>query len=202
MDNRKMIMVGFNNEAYDYPLLHHFINHIDEYHSGQLTAQDLYSKSQYLIEEKFTEIKDSNKYIRQLDLYKIWHFNNVARATSLKDLENHLKDVAKELDVDIECYQSNSEGDIVTKIQDSRLNKDFVLINAGAYTHTSVAIRDALTGVDLPFYEIHMSNFHRREEFRQHSYLSDVAVGVIAGFGLNGYEYALRAAVEFLGRNR
>ena len=87
MDNRKMIMVGFNNEAYDYPLLHHFINHIDEYHSGQFTAQDLYSKSQYLIEEKFTEIKDSNKYIRQLDLYKIWHFNNVARATSLKDLE-------------------------------------------------------------------------------------------------------------------
>ena len=87
MDNKKMIMVGFNNEAYDYPLLHHFINHIDEYHSGQLTAQDLYSKSQYLIEEKFTEIKDSNKYIRQLDLYKIWHYNNVARATSLKDLE-------------------------------------------------------------------------------------------------------------------
>lgn len=122
--------------------------------------------------------------------------------TSLKDLENHLKDVANELDVDIECYQSNFEGDIVTKIQDSRLNKDFVLINAGAYTHTSVAIRDALTGVDLPFYEIHISNVHRREEFRHHSYLSDVAVGVIAGFGLNGYEYALRSAVDFLGRNR
>jgi len=87
MDNRKMIMVGFNNEAYDYPLLHHFINHINEYTSGQLTAQDLYNKSQYLIDNQFTEIADKNKYIRQLDLYKIWHYNNVARATSLKDLE-------------------------------------------------------------------------------------------------------------------
>ena len=85
MDNRNMIMVGYNNLDYDYPLLHHFINHIEEYHSGQNTAQDLYSKSQYLIEQKFTAIK--KPYIRQLDLYKIWHYNNVARATSLKDLE-------------------------------------------------------------------------------------------------------------------
>ena len=87
MNNRNMIMVGFNNEAYDYPLLHHFINHIEEYHSGQFTAQDLYSKSQYLIDQQFTAINDKNKYIRQLDLFKIWHYNNVARATSLKDLE-------------------------------------------------------------------------------------------------------------------
>ena len=85
MDNRNMIMVGYNNLDYDYPLLHHFINHIEEYHSGQNTAQDLYTKSQYLIEQKFTAIK--KPYIRQLDLYKIWHYNNVARATSLKDLE-------------------------------------------------------------------------------------------------------------------
>jgi len=122
--------------------------------------------------------------------------------TSLKDLEDHLKEVADQLNVDIEFFQSNSEGEIVTKIQDSRLNKDFVLINAGAYTHTSVAIRDALTGIDMPFYEIHISNVHKREEFRHHSYLSDVAVGVIAGFGLNGYEYALRGAVDFLSCNR
>ena len=80
MENRDMIMVGFNNLDYDYPLLHHFINHIEEYHSGQETAQDLYNKSQYLIEQKFTAIK--KPYIRQLDLYKIWHYNNVARATS------------------------------------------------------------------------------------------------------------------------
>ena len=121
--------------------------------------------------------------------------------TSLKDLEENLRLVGKEIDVDVECYQSNSEGEIVTKIQDSRLNKDFVLINAGAYTHTSVAIRDALSGVDLPFYEIHISNVHRREEFRHHSYLSDVAVGVIAGFGLDGYEFALRSAKRYLDRN-
>lgn len=89
LTERKMIMVGFNNEDYDYPLLHHFINHIEEYRhkSGQEVAQALYMKSQYLIENQFTAIADKNKYIRQLDLYRIWHYNNPARATSLKDLE-------------------------------------------------------------------------------------------------------------------
>lgn len=74
-------------------------------------------------------------------------------------------------------------------------------MNAGAYTHTSVAIRDALAGIDVPFYEIHISNVHKREEFRHHSYLSAIAVGVIVGFGLDGYEYALRGAVRLLNRN-
>ena len=89
LTSRNMIMVGFNNEDYDYPLLHHFINHIEEYRlkSGQEVAQALYTKSQYLIENQFTAIADKNKYIRQLDLYRIWHYNNPARATSLKDLE-------------------------------------------------------------------------------------------------------------------
>ena len=89
MDNRDMIMVGFNNEAYDYPLLHHFINHYEEYKfkTGREVAQALYAKSQYLIEQQFTDIADKNKFIRQLDLYKIWHYNNKARMTSLKDLE-------------------------------------------------------------------------------------------------------------------
>lgn len=89
LTSRDMIMVGFNNEDYDYPLLHHFINHIEEYRlkSGQEVAQGLYMKSQYLIENQFTSIADKNKYIRQLDLYRIWHYNNPARATSLKDLE-------------------------------------------------------------------------------------------------------------------
>ena len=119
---------------------------------------------------------------------------------TLSDLEKHLKDVAEELDVSLECYQSNHEGDIVDKIQGSRKNVDFILLNAGAYTHTSVAIRDALAGIDIPFYEIHISNVHKREEFRHHSYLSDVAVGVIVGFGLDGYEFALRGAVRLLDR--
>ena len=85
----KIIMVGFNNEAYDYPLLHHIINHYSEYKfcSGQELACKIYEKSQYLIDQQFTEIADKNKYIRQLDLYKIWHYNNKARSTSLKDLE-------------------------------------------------------------------------------------------------------------------
>ena len=85
---------------------------------------------------------------------------------TIKDLENMLKKVADELNVDIECYQSNHEGDIVDKIQNSRNKVDFILLNAGAYTHTSVAIRDALAGIDMPFYEIHISNVHKREEFR------------------------------------
>ena len=83
---------------------------------------------------------------------------------TIKDLENMLKKVADELNVDIECYQSNHEGDIVDKIQNSRNKVDFILLNAGAYTHTSVAIRDALAGIDMPFYEIHISNVHKREE--------------------------------------
>ena len=113
--------------------------------------------------------------------------------TSLKDLENHLKDVAKELDVDIECFQSNSEGDIVTKIQDSRLNKDFVLINAGAYTHTSVALQDCIRSLAVPVIEVHISNVHQREEFRHKSLISCACKGVICGFGLDSYRLAVEA---------
>ena len=119
---------------------------------------------------------------------------------TLKDLEKMLQNVADELDVKIEFYQSNHEGDIVDTIQQSYKKVDFILLNAGAYTHTSVAIRDALAGIDMPFYEIHISNVHKREEFRHHSFLSDVAVGVIVGFGLDGYEFALRGAVRYLDR--
>ncbi len=119
---------------------------------------------------------------------------------TLKDLEKMLQNVADELDVKIEFYQSNHEGDIVDTIQQSYKKVDFILLNAGAYTHTSVAIRDALAGIDMPFYEIHVSNVHKREEFRHHSFLSDVAVGVIVGFGLDGYEFALRGAVRYLDR--
>ncbi|MCI7785067.1 MAG: type II 3-dehydroquinate dehydratase [Succinivibrio sp.] len=119
---------------------------------------------------------------------------------TLKDLEKMLQNVADELDVKIEFYQSNHEGDIVDTIQQSYKKVDFILLNAGAYTHTSGAIRDALAGIDMPFYEIHISNVHKREEFRHHSFLSDVAVGVIVGFGLDGYEFALRGAVRYLDR--
>lgn len=119
-------------------------------------------------------------------------------SATLKDLDERLDRVAEELDVSLDHFQSNHEGAIVDKIQQSRGRVDFILLNAGAYTHTSVAIRDALAGIDIPFFEIHISNVHRREEFRHHSYLSDIAVGVIVGFGLDGYEFALRGAVRQL----
>lgn len=119
-------------------------------------------------------------------------------SATLKDLDERLDRVAEELDVSLDHFQSNHEGAIVDKIQQSRGHVDFILLNAGAYTHTSVAIHDALAGIDIPFFEIHISNVHRREEFRHHSYLSDIAVGVIVGFGLDGYEFALRGAVRQL----
>ena len=111
-----------------------------------------------------------------------------------------LSSVAAELNVSIEHFQSNHEGAIVDKIQSVMGKASCILINAGAYTHTSVAIRDALLGTAIPFFEIHISNVHAREEFRHHSYLSDKAVGVIVGFGLDGYEFALRTAARLVNK--
>lgn len=121
---------------------------------------------------------------------------------TLETVEAMLKKRAGELNAGISFFQSNHEGSIVDRIQEARGNTDFILINAGAFTHTSVAIRDALSGVSIPFYEIHISNVHAREEFRHHSYLSDKAVGVICGFGIRGYLYALDSAVEVLRAGR
>ncbi len=124
---------------------------------------------------------------------------HVYGSETIDDLVSRLKDLANQLGVTLNHFQSNHEGALVDAIQQARIDKvDCILINAGAYTHTSVAIRDALLGVDIPFYEIHISNVHKREEFRHHSYLSDKAVGVIVGFGLDGYEYALNAAVKLV----
>lgn len=120
---------------------------------------------------------------------------------TLEDLRSMLDAKAMELSVQLEHFQSNHEGAIVDKIQSARGRVDFILINAGAFTHTSVAIRDALCGVDIPFFEIHISNVHARESFRHHSYLSDKAVGVIVGFKLDGYLYALTQAAKLVRRN-
>lgn len=101
--------------------------------------------------------------------------------------------------VRLEHFQSNHEGQLVDRVQAARLDgTDFILINPGAFTHTSVALRDALLGVDLPFVEIHLSNVHAREDFRRHSYFSDIAVGVICGLGAQGYELALEFALKRL----
>ena len=123
---------------------------------------------------------------------------NVYGHDNLESLQECLLQQSKPLGVELEHFQSNSEGAIVDKIQQAYGNTDFILINAGAYTHTSVAILDALNAVSIPFIEIHISNVHAREEFRHHSYLSAKAVGVIVGFGLDGYGYALDKAVRYL----
>ncbi|MBS0542802.1 MAG: type II 3-dehydroquinate dehydratase [Proteobacteria bacterium] len=114
-------------------------------------------------------------------------------STTLADVENGLRSQAQHLGLELDCFQSNHEGAIVDRIHQARLEGvKFVLINPGAYTHTSVAIRDAFGGVAIPFVEVHISNVHKRETFRHHSYLSDVAEAVMAGFGTLGYNLALQ----------
>jgi 3-dehydroquinate dehydratase-2 len=116
---------------------------------------------------------------------------------TLGQIDSHLLELGRRLNVSIQTFQSNSEGALVDRIHTAALeNVDFIIINAGAYTHTSVAIRDALAGIALPCIEVHLSNVHRREAFRHHSYLSDIAVGVICGLGKFGYEAALQFAAR------
>lgn len=121
---------------------------------------------------------------------------NIYGAKTLSDINKHLDQIAIQLNITIAHFQSNHEGVIVDKIHEARNNVDYIIINAGALTHTSVAIRDALIGVAIPFVEVHLSNVHARESFRHHSYLSDKAVGVIVGLGTYGYESALRFCAQ------
>lgn len=119
--------------------------------------------------------------------------------TTLASIDRGLTSWGQQHDADIRCFQSNSEGSLVDHIHQAQQNNvQFIVINPGAYTHTSVAIRDALSGVQIPFIEVHLSNIYQRESFRHHSYLSDVATGTIAGLGPTGYRLALERAVELL----
>ena len=118
--------------------------------------------------------------------------------TTLAQIDDQLQQLGAELGLKVTSFQSNSEGSIVDKIQDSRGRVAGVLINAGAYTHTSIAIRDALAAVDIPVVEVHLSNIHKREEFRHHSFLADIAVGQILGFGSNSYLLGLRAMADLI----
>ena len=115
-----------------------------------------------------------------------------------EDLKNKCLEYSKEIGIKLEFYQSNVEGDIVTKIQESRNKYDGLIINAAAFTHTSVAIRDALNIFKKPSIELHISNIYKREEFRQKSMLSDVVTGLICGLGTNGYILAINAMQELL----
>jgi len=117
---------------------------------------------------------------------------------SLDGINRSLSDLGRELGLEIEFFQSNHEGELVDAVQKSRGRVAAILINPGAYTHTSIALRDAFLAVKLPFVEVHLSNVHARESFRRQSYLSDVARGVVAGFGPESYRLGLRAIAAFL----
>lgn len=117
---------------------------------------------------------------------------------TLNDLEKDLYAFSFEIGTDIEAFQSNFEGEIVEKIHSAIDNFDGIIINAGAYTHTSVAIRDALAAVNIPTVEVHMTNIYKREEFRHHSYIAPICIGQISGFGINSYKLGLKAIVDYL----
>lgn len=120
-------------------------------------------------------------------------------AQTLADVEKMVKQKAETLGHSLRCLQSNHEGVIIDRIHETLTDgTDFILLNPGAFTHTSIAIRDALAGVRTPFIECHLSNVHAREEFRSHSYLASIAVGVIAGFGTHSYQLAVEAADNYL----
>lgn len=120
-------------------------------------------------------------------------------STTLKDIEVMCTTSAQQLDVDVAFLQSNHEGVLIDAIHAARGVHDGIVLNAGAYTHTSVAIMDAIKSVSIPVIELHLSNIHQREEFRHLSYISKVAVGQICGFGAAGYPLALQALCGYLG---
>lgn len=119
--------------------------------------------------------------------------------TTLHDLDSGLTHEARALGIQLESFQSNSETELIHAIHRAYTEKvGFIIINAAAYTHTSIALRDALAATGIPFIEVHLSNVHARESFRHHSYLADLAVGVISGLGASGYRYALQYAADYL----
>ena len=124
-------------------------------------------------------------------------------SVSYKDLEKLIKCKSADLALMVDCFQSNSESAIIARIHKARDDQtNFIVINAAAFTHTSIAIRDALVAVSIPLIEIHISNIYQREQFRHRSYLSDIALGVIVGMGVDGYIYALEKAADILSKDR
>lgn len=117
---------------------------------------------------------------------------------TLEDVERRLRQVGKELGVELEFAQHNGEGALIDAVHGMRGRVDGALVNAGAYAHTSLALRDGLAGVSLPFVEVHITNIYAREPYRRHSMLAEVAVGVVCGLGVLGYELALRGLVAHL----
>ena len=121
---------------------------------------------------------------------------------TLDQINQKLSNTAEQSGHSLLCYQSNAEHNLIQRIHDAKQEEvDHIIFNPGAFTHTSVALRDALLGVAIPFIEVHLSNIHAREEFRRHSYFSDIADGVICGFGANSYSLALKAVLTKLETN-
>jgi 3-dehydroquinate dehydratase-2 len=121
--------------------------------------------------------------------------------TTLAQIEARLTEVGQELGAQVRCAQRNGEGELIDVLHGWRYEVDGLVINAGAYTHSSLALRDALTGVAIPFVEVHLSNIHAREPERRHSMLASAAIGMITGLGADGYEYALRGLIARLARD-
>ena len=120
-------------------------------------------------------------------------------STTLPEVDDRLVALGRAHGAVLDTFQSNHEGVLIDRIHAARGEQvDYIVINPGAFTHTSVALRDALAGVAIPFVEVHLSNIHRREPFRHHSYFSDLAVGVICGLGDQGYDYAVQYAIQAL----
>lgn len=118
-------------------------------------------------------------------------------SVTLQQIDAELARMGEEAGIVVRSFQSNHEGVLIDRVHAARTDgSTFIIINPGAFTHTSVALRDALAGVAIPFIEVHLSNVHRREPFRHHSYFSDIAEGVIVGLGPHGYRHALRHAIE------
>ena len=118
-------------------------------------------------------------------------------STTLTDIEAQVSSALRERKIECEVFQSNSEGELIDWLHKQR-DADFLLLNPGAFTHTSVGLRDAVLAIEIPFLEIHLSNVHQREEFRHHSYFSDIAIGSLVGLGVKGYLLATQFAVDYL----
>jgi 3-dehydroquinate dehydratase-2 len=126
---------------------------------------------------------------------------DVYGATSLGDIENRAVEVAKSLGHELSCFQSNAEHELIDRVQKAQVDGvEFIILNPGGFTHTSVALRDAFLAVQIPFIEIHLSNTFAREEFRHNSYFSDIAKSCLFGFGAYGYELALQAASQHVSK--
>ncbi|MED5435334.1 MAG: type II 3-dehydroquinate dehydratase [SAR324 cluster bacterium] len=121
----------------------------------------------------------------------------ISGSTTLRDIEKQVSSALRERKIKCKSFQSNSEGELIDWLQKQR-DADFLLLNPGALTHTSVGLRDAVLSTEIPFLEVHLSNVHQREEFRHHSYFSDIAIGALVGLGVKGYLLATQFAADYL----